>query len=301
MRLNVHKSAFFFLGPLFFLILIIRYGQGFIEKIGHLGGICISIVSVLSPFFSRLPFLLSFSLIFHVAIRVLFVLVKTRYVKKRLIVVDNSYHVNTLARKYNLDGKIHTIAHPKPIAFCLGLRDPRIYISNALTGIMTPKELEAVILHEKYHLDHNDSLFHAVAMSFSHLCSLFLPLIPDIISVFLTKKEIEADSYGVKIMRSDAYIISAFQKLIVHSNTIALDYVVSFFSHRALEERIRALRGERKKPFLFSISIRRTLFTFCSLLFFLTVFFTPPQPSQAKSSNDNTTICVKGHSCHDCG
>lgn len=69
----------------------------------------------------------------------------------------------TLLTRLGLQGRVDYIAVQRPLAFCYGWLRPRICIAQgALTGL-TVSELEALLLHERYHLLRRDPLKSAVS------------------------------------------------------------------------------------------------------------------------------------------
>ena len=63
-----------------------------------------------------------------------------------------------LFEKLDLRDKVTIINQRKPVAFCFGVRNPKIYISIGIIGLMSKEELEVILRHEKYHLEHRDAL-----------------------------------------------------------------------------------------------------------------------------------------------
>lgn len=68
------------------------------------------------------------------------------------------------------------IAADVPLAFCVGVLRPRIYVSHAVVLQLRSEELQAVLLHELYHSRRRDPLRNAAAVALRDVC-FFLPLI----------------------------------------------------------------------------------------------------------------------------
>lgn len=103
--------------------------------------------------------------------------------------------------------RLFYINTPEPTAFVKTGRRPSIHLSVGLMDIMTPKELEAVMLHETYHLK-----VRSPEMKFSSLFSRF-------VSPFQwlnddpSDDELEADKFAIRIQRTNRHIKSARRKI----------------------------------------------------------------------------------------
>ncbi|MBI4150686.1 M48 family metalloprotease, partial [Candidatus Woesearchaeota archaeon] len=62
------------------------------------------------------------------------------------------------AKKYGLNPSVHLLDTASPVAFSFRSWKPAIFISVGLMDLLTPKEVEAVLLHELGHLVHKSSL-----------------------------------------------------------------------------------------------------------------------------------------------
>lgn len=116
-------------------------------NISHIAGLCLDTLRLLnrpSTFFGIILFL--------ALLKVIVVLFKTILYKRRLIIEKIPIRVLKLTDKYELVDKVKIILDRKPLAFCLGFFQPKIYLSTGLIKLMNGSELEAIILHEKYHL-----------------------------------------------------------------------------------------------------------------------------------------------------
>lgn len=104
----------------------------------------------------------------------------------------------------------HLIDTAKPIAFCVSILKPRIYVSIGMAELLSKKEMEAVLLHEIAHIkQHNSWLklstyLHRLASPFS--------IVTDFTSA-LRKSEKEADQFAILRQGTSRYLFSAKRKV----------------------------------------------------------------------------------------
>ena len=97
------------------------------------------------------------------------------------------------------------------MAFCLGFFRPKIYLSTGLTKLMNGPELEAIILHEKYHLLKRDNIF-LTAVNFIKQLFLPFPILADLLdNLIKTKENVLVGGRKLKLMRTIQHdLISKF-------------------------------------------------------------------------------------------
>lgn len=220
---------------------------------------------------------------------------KTLLYERSLTLKKNPHMISRLAVKHNLSEKIRIFVTEKPMAFCLGFINPRIYLSSGLVKIMTNRELETIILHEKYHLLKKDNLL-LVATDFIRSFFLPLPILTGIIDKFMDNREISADRYAASYAKKQT-IADAFKKLLnFESNAPYLkNYSSAFTDCRRFEDRIHALFG--KKTFLISIKKKDFLVSVLSLIVLFNFFFSPRIKTQAASQTHTPSVCLKDSDC----
>ena len=109
---------------------------------------------------------------------------------------------------------LYIVDRAKPIAFSFRSVKSSIFLSIGLLEILNKKELEAVMLHEIAHLKQRSSL---IKFS-SSLMKIFSPF--SVIAKFHDsgKEEDDADSFAVKIQKTDRYLKSAKKKIEAFEN-----------------------------------------------------------------------------------
>jgi len=99
-----------------------------------------------------------------------------------------------------------------PLVFTYGFSRPQIVVSSKLAAAFSMSEMEAVLLHEQYHLYHSDPL--KVVISRAIKGSLFfLPLAKYLFRSYDQFKELAADQASLNKIPDKRYLASAFLKV----------------------------------------------------------------------------------------
>lgn len=227
-------------------------------------------------------------------LKLIFIAYKTLLFRKRLKFSKMEQEVNFLATKYNLHNKVLVFNSPKAYAFCLGIKKPNIYLSTKIIKMMNKKELEAVILHEKYHLENQDNI-SLLLLSFAKQFLVMFPVFSDILENFIIKKEIEADQAAIIQLGSKKDLISAFIKLIKSQHNIFP--ATSYFSEPStIESRINVLLN--KHSHLYSYKLRNIGISVLSLVALLIIMWAPVYKTEVHAKDrDEIMICLNKESC----
>ncbi|MEO6508678.1 MAG: M56 family metallopeptidase [Patescibacteria group bacterium] len=202
--------------------------------------------------------------------------------------------VSFLAMKHNLKDRIKVFETTKPYAFCLGIKRPNIYLSTGLTQIMNKHELEAIILHEKYHIESNDNI-SLLILSLAKQFLIMFPIFSDILNNFMLKKELEADQAVISHLKSKKELISAFVKLF-KTETASLPIASFFTEPSTIERRVKVLVNKSSR--LESFRLRNVWISFVSVMILLTVLLLPLQKTEVHAKNtDEVMICLRRESC----
>jgi Zn-dependent protease with chaperone function len=65
-------------------------------------------------------------------------------------------HLATIRQAAQQNGEIYLAASPRAFCFVAGMRRPRVYASTAAWSALAPDEREAVLAHERAHIEHGD-------------------------------------------------------------------------------------------------------------------------------------------------
>lgn len=104
--------------------------------------------------------------------------------------------VRGAAARLKLASNLDLVGAAVPFAFCHGLLHPRICVSTGLVHLLTPAELEAVLLHEDDHRRRRDPLLLLVTDALVHAL-FFIPVLRDLQARYDAVKEFDADAAAV--------------------------------------------------------------------------------------------------------
>lgn len=199
--------------------------------------------------------------------------------------------IEKLTTKYSLQNKVIVFEYSSPVAFCMGILNPKIYLSNSLVKMMTPKELETIIIHEKQHLNRNDNLVLLLLQAVKNMF-FFLPIVGDFVNYFHIRKEILADRGVIRELGSNSNLISALRKVIDYPS-LAVMSVNTFSQSYDIETRVLSLLGNKQ--------VKRT-FPFNNLVISLSVLLLFANVIASKvelhsQSQSETSICLDGGNC----
>lgn len=155
--------------------------------------------------------------------------------------------VAELVEGMGLTGRVDVVGTHESLAFCYGLQRPRICISLGLIRHLPLRELEAVLLHERRHLEQRDPLRILVARTIA-ATFFYLPVLTLIEKHFLVCTEVEADRAVVERMGSRRYLAGALHSLLTAPTIGASPVSLSVGSFDATEERVDYLLGLRPVP-----------------------------------------------------
>lgn len=173
-------------------------------------------------------------------------------------------------KKLNLVDKVIIIQSKKPLAFCFGIKSPKIYISTKLIRISTKSELKTILLHEKHHLEHRDAFTLLIAHTMESLFPFF-PLLSDLILTYRTERELLADKAAIN-GTTRGHLISVFKKLLRYKQTYDFTFVPAITDPHTLDARIKAVTQNKEFNHSFSLkNIFISLFSMSVIIFFITV------------------------------
>ena len=202
--------------------------------------------------------LIFLAMLLYLAIKLVMTWIKVLKMKRFLsFSIVHSDMVKKLAEKLELRNKLFVYRNTCPDAFCFGFINPKIYISTGLVGILSEIELEAVVRHEKHHLENKDALTHIFA-SVTRTLFPFFPVISDISNRYRVQNEIEADEAAIKGMKSSASLVSVLRKLVSFDHKNTFDFGPSLGDWDTLETRIKRLvnhKIERQRSSMANVAI----------------------------------------------
>lgn len=226
--------------------------------------------------------------------KALSVLFQIRQLKKNLIKYKQANRsLYSLLKKLSLEKIVMVIDSEKPFAFCIGIHQQRIYISTALTKIMNTNELEAILLHEKYHLLKKDSLILFIASVLKTVFPFF-PIISDLLAHYKINREIEADNYAVRKLENSATVISVLRKFLSFPSPVIAN-ATAIADYSTLEPRINALTRKNCSVRQFrKVNVIISILSFTLLAFLI---ITPVHAVAMQMPNDTTMLCLQDDAC----
>ena len=131
--------------------------------------------------------------------------------KKELKTAGLKAFLTMHARALNIHApKVYAVNKGEPLAFSFRFLKAAIFISAGLLELVNTKELEAIVLHELFHIKRRSS-----TMKFStHIIRVFSPL--SLVTRFShdsSREEDEADAFVVKVQKTPKHLKSAKQKI----------------------------------------------------------------------------------------
>ena len=200
-----------------------------------------------------------------------------------------------LAAKLNLQRSAFLVENKKAFAFCHGIRHPKIYISTTLFGIMNSSELEAILRHEQYHLEHKDPFIMLLAEIAQSLFPFF-PLLSDLIHNYRIEREIQADHVAIHALGTSKSLVSVLKKLLLCEPIEQYAFAPALADHETLEVRIKALI---KKDYHFmKFSILNILISILSISTFVLLAVVPVHAIEMHDQKDDVMmVCLQNDAC----
>lgn len=298
MRINKNLSLFAGLLVLVGTVLIFAI-QKISPLIGHAAYYCQTFMSthmIPVPYYlSFIPFGLLFIILAIATIKVVVLCIEMQFLKHKLkgkAIIQSS--VQKLIKRLELEDEAIVIRSQKHFAFCLGVRNPKIYISTGLISQLNSREIEAVLRHEQYHLENHDTITQLIA-SVTQSLFPFLPLIGDMIKKYRIDREIKADKYAVDKLGNSELLISVLRKLLEFP-TFKTAAVAAIADQDSLEPRIYSLIN---KPYTSrQFRLKHLLVTLFSSIIIGVVTVLPVHGEEIHhEDNDIMMLCANGGEC----
>lgn len=297
-----NKSFLLFSGLIFLTALIIAsIATKLVPLLGHAVYYCQSYISSRMTFISDYIVLIPIfvlSLILIISLANFFALIlKTQLLKNKMKVKGVRGYRSKTVTKIGLQGNVILVKSDKIFAFCLGIRNPKIYLSSNLLHKFSQKELEAILLHEKYHLENHDTLIMIVAFLSESLLPFF-PLIGDFVMKYRVEREMKADIFAIDNLGESRPLVSALRKFLAYPY-VKTTPAVSIAEKDTLEPRINFLVNKKyKQKHLRAWSL---LVTFLSTIVLGLILVFPIHASEMHDAEkDFMMLCVDPECARSC-
>lgn len=195
-----------------------------------------------------------------------------RLIRNLQVLNSQNSKLEPLLLQFGLKDKVNLLDFEDALCFCAGFISPHIYLSRAVVDRLTTEELEALLLHEKHHLENCDPL-KALLGRLIASALFFIPFLQDILTYYLIKKEIAADQEVIRKQGHHRGIAGALDKLL-QDNLILPKIVWAGGGAGALEYRIASLLDSAPRE-LHPLSLRHTIISIIVIIILLTTIIAP--------------------------
>jgi beta-lactamase regulating signal transducer with metallopeptidase domain len=169
-------------------------------------------------------------------------------VKRNFAPLRRKDQEQAIAQAYRLPRRrLVIIEQEQAVALTMGFIRPVIVLSTGLINMLEEQELEAVIRHEEYHMQHHDALRAMPAYLLSKMM-WYLPILRWCHHVLKISAEVEADRYAVARTGSAVGLGSALLKLARHKPPVPMNLSHVSFADTPINIRIRQLIDPAEKP-----------------------------------------------------
>lgn len=296
-NLALFSGLFLIIGTILLLLI-----QRFSPAISHAAYYCQSFITSqiisIPQYVSVIP-LISIAMILGFAvIKLLASTLKIQILKKKLRRgIVKRHKIYKLIKNLNLEKRTALIKSGKKFAFCLGIRNPKIYISTGLASHLSLKEIEAVLRHEQYHLENHDTITMIIASAVRSMFPFF-PLLDDLIKNYRIEREIQADLFAIKKVEDSQPLISALKKSLTFP-TVSTVTLAAIADYDTLEPRIYTLLNKNYSRRRFTI--KRLLITLFSLFIIGAVIVIPVNAKELHHEDHDVMIyCTDGACMNSC-
>lgn len=221
-------------------------------------------------------------------------LISRRRLHQLKIMKDVPENLEWVMRKHHLSShQIALISHGKLTAFTIGLFKPIIVVSQSLVAKLSRKQLEAVVLHELYHLQSH----HILWLLLSRLISsafFFIPLIGYLARQLRTEFELAADAFVVEKQKTKDHLCSSLALNLQYTESL-----VPHFATSPIEQRVESLTCNKSSREW--IGIKQLAISLLSLSFMLGIAFIQPSQFAAEASLTTGGVCEVGEECQTTG
>ncbi len=219
----------------------------------------------------------------------------SRHKKSLIPCLNMNPKLSQTAKKLEIKERVIQVKSAKLFAYCMGMKSPKIYISSTLVSEVNTKELEAILLHEKSHLDNHDPLVLTL-LSIARALFPYFPVLADFVQNFRIEREVRADQSVVYHQGERQPLLSAMRKLLLIEDSNRFEFSLGIGEPDTFEVRINTLLEKRviyKKFHLLNI-----LITVISILIVSFAAITPVHAIENhEDGKDIMMVCPNDDSC----
>lgn len=144
--------------------------------------------------------------------RALALVIRTRAFTSGCVRMPSPSSLASMTDRLGIGGRVVVFDAPIATAFTAGLLHPRIYVSNSALWDLGQDELEAVLLHERAHLERSDPIRIAIVRLLASGL-FYVPLAEELRRRFEIAKELDADRAVIATQRGIAPLAAALERM----------------------------------------------------------------------------------------
>lgn len=226
-----------------------------------------------------------------VIVSILFMVIFIAIIKLSIEMINMWFLKRNLYKNIvSINNNFIVINSSKPFAFCFGIINPKIYVSNKLIQILSKRELKSVLLHESHHLKKHDTTTLLFATVFESLTPYF-PFIKDMVRHYRIERELMADQFAILESGGDKDLINVLKKLLKYKPQFSFAGIPAIAEIDTLEPRINKLINNQH--FVKKFKLRNLIISFMSVLTLVTLVIIPVNTAEVHSKgNDTVILCV---------
>lgn len=145
-----------------------------------------------------------------------------------------------------LTGRLDVVTGRQPFSFTYGLLAPRVVVTTGLLEILSVDEIEAVLEHERYHVDNLDPL-KAVLADVAAQGLFYLPALRDLRRRYLGGRELAADRRALRRCGPRS-LAGALRKVVDAPRWAGGAAAASLGGAQLLEARVAQIETSRPQP-----------------------------------------------------
>jgi len=199
-------------------------------------------------------------------------------------------NLKTIVRKHDLpQTAVAVVKNNKLTAYTIGLFNPKIIVSEALIVKLSHEQLEAVVLHELYHLRSRHLLWLLLSKLISSLF-FFIPLVEYLAQQLKTEFELAADAFVVEKQKTRDHLCGSLALNIQYAGGI-----IPHFATSPIEKRVESLVSN--KVSLEKIGTRQLSVSLLSIGLMMGAAVIQPGQVSAGLTLESNAICRVGEKC----
>lgn len=219
---------------------------------------------------------------------------KTKIRLKKLLTNEMKFapiKLKNLLEKHSISSnQVKIVRYEKPLAVTYGMFKQKILISDWILNNLSDKEIEAILLHEIYHIKNRHLPLYLLGQATATIL-FYLPVISGVVNDIKFKLEREADKYTQQKQNTAKHLKSALIKTLLGDETLSL---LPNFSVKLYEDRINHIEGQKQQKI---VSKKQLVLSLFSILILMTLFMFPTTTHADAMTHDSVEMCTSNADC----